>query len=75
MHVMKKQSTSPNRTRPQTAQQREIISLAIERVKQGLSPPAEIYRVDYRDRIDWSQFPSWARCSNPDMFDGSCHEG
>ncbi len=72
---MKMQSTSLGRARAQTAQQREIIALAIERVKQGLSPPAEIYRVDYRDHIDWSQFPSWARCSNPDMFDGSCHEG
>ena len=72
---MKMQSKSPDRTRGQTAQQREVIALAIERVNQGLSPPAEIYRVDYRDRIDWSKFPSWARCSNPDMFDGSCHEG
>ena len=72
---MKEQSPTPDLSRARSAHERDVIRLAVERVKQGLSPPAEIYRVDYRDRIDWSKFPSWARCSSPDMFDGSCHEG
>ncbi len=66
---MKKHSASPDMAR------HDLIRLAMARVKQGLSPPAEIYRVEYRNDVDWSQFPSWAQRCNPENFDGCCHEG
>ena len=50
-----------------------LVEMAILRVKQGLAPPRQIYQVHHRHQIDWSQFPSWARPSDPEMFD--CHEG
>ena len=50
-----------------------LVEMATLRVKQGLAPPRQIYQVHYRHQIDWSQFPSWARPSDPEMFD--CHEG
>jgi hypothetical protein len=53
----------------------ELIRLALERTRQGLSPPKQIYEAPYRDRIDWSKFPDWARPSDPELFEGSCHEG
>ncbi len=65
---MKKYSTSLETSR-------DLIRLAMTRVKQGLSPPAEIYRIEYRNAVDWSQFPSWAQRTSPEMFDDSCHEG
>lgn len=68
---MKQQSTSADLTRAR----RDLIHRAVARVKQGFSPPAEIYRVEYRDDVDWSQFPSWAQRTSPEMFDGCCHEG
>jgi hypothetical protein len=48
---------------------------AAERVRQGLAPPKEIYGTPYRDRIDWSSFPDWARPSDPEVFEGCSHEG
>jgi hypothetical protein len=48
---------------------------ALERVRQGLSPPREIYAAPNRDRIDWARFPDWARPSAPELFEGSAHEG
>ncbi len=48
---------------------------ALERVRQGLSPPREIYQVPNRDRINWARFPDWARPSDPELFEGSGHEG
>jgi hypothetical protein len=47
---------------------------ALERVRRGLAPPAEIYAAPYRRRVDWSKFPDWARPSDPEMFEGA-HEG
>jgi hypothetical protein len=47
---------------------------ALERVRRGLAPPAEVYAARNRGRIDWSKFPDWARPSDPEMFEGG-HEG
>src|SRR5262245_1063107 len=44
---------------------------ALERVRRGLAPPAEIYAAHYRGRVDWSKFPDWARPSDPEMFEGA----
>jgi hypothetical protein len=52
-----------------------VIRLAEQRVRQGLAPPPEVYRVEHRRRIDWLKFPSWARPVDPQLFDGCCHEG
>jgi len=48
---------------------------AAERVKRGLAPPKEIYGTPFRDRIDWSRFPEWARPIYPEVFEGCGHEG
>ena len=37
--------------------------------------PREVYQAPYRNLIDWSRFPDWARPSDPEMFEGSGHEG
>jgi hypothetical protein len=55
--------------------ERAILQLAQQRIEQGLAPPAELYRVELRGRVDWRNFPVWARPSDPEMFDGCCHEG
>ena len=52
-----------------------LIQQAEQRVGQGLAPPPEIYRVELRNRVDWSKFPTWARPVDPQIFDGCCHEG
>ena len=52
-----------------------LIELAENLSRQGFAPPSRIYQVEYRRRIDWSRFPSWARPVNPEDFDGCCHEG
>jgi hypothetical protein len=54
---------------------RKLEHRAAERVRQGLAPPKEIYGTPYRDRIDWSRFPEWAKPSDPDVFEGCGHEG
>lgn len=48
---------------------------AFERVRMGLPPPKEIYDLPYRDRIDWAEFPPWARPSDPELFEECGHEG
>ena len=48
---------------------------ALERVCQGLPPPREVYAAPNRDRINWAAFPDWARPSDPELFEGSVHEG
>jgi hypothetical protein len=48
---------------------------ALDRVRQGLSPPREIYAAPNRDRINWARFPDWARPSDPELFEGCAHEG
>jgi hypothetical protein len=52
-----------------------LMDLAHRRVMSGLAPPREIYRIENRGRVDWSQFPSWAQPLDPQIFDGACHEG
>ena len=54
---------------------RQIHHRATERVRQGLARPKEVYEVPYRDWIDWTQFPEWARPSDPELFQGCSHEG
>jgi hypothetical protein len=53
----------------------ELARVASARIRQGFAPPAEIYQVQYRSRIDWSEFPEWAKPLDPEAFDGCCHEG
>ena len=52
-----------------------LIEQAEKCASQGLAPPPRIYRIEYRRRIDWSRFPTWARPVDPEIFDGCCHEG
>jgi len=54
---------------------RKLERQAAERISQGLAPPREVYRSPYRERINWEQFPQWARPSDPELFEGSGHEG
>jgi len=53
----------------------QLVALALERAKNGLAPPREVYLAPCRDRIDWAAFPAWARPSDPEVFDGCAHEG
>ena len=53
----------------------ELVNLAVKKMRQGLAPPPEIYRVENRGKIDWLKFPEWARPVDPQIFDGCCHEG
>jgi len=48
---------------------------ALKRTQKGLAPPREVYEAQNRNRIDWSQFPEWARPTDPDAFEGTAHEG
>lgn len=48
---------------------------AAERISHGLAPPKEIYQAPFRNRIDWGKLPEWARPSDPELFEGSGHEG
>jgi hypothetical protein len=48
---------------------------ALERMKSGYAPPREIYDIRNRQRIDWTQVPEWAQPSDPELFEGSGHEG
>ena len=52
-----------------------LTRLAEERMAKGLAPPREIYDIPYRDQIEWSKFPEWARPIDPEIFEGCCHEG
>jgi hypothetical protein len=54
---------------------RRLQELSAERVRRGLPPPKEIYQLPYRNRIDWSAMPEWARPTDPELFEGSAHEG
>jgi hypothetical protein len=53
----------------------DLLARALARTKKGLAPPRECYQVPYRDRIDWSKFPDWARPCDPELFEGCTHEG
>jgi hypothetical protein len=52
-----------------------LLALAMERMKKGLPPPREAYLAPYRDQIDWTAFPEWARPIDPEAFEGCSHEG
>jgi hypothetical protein len=52
-----------------------LVELAEQRMRQGLAPPPEIYRIEYRRLLDWPRFPDWARPIDPQIFDGCVHEG
>jgi hypothetical protein len=53
----------------------DLVRQAFERLRRGLPPPREIYQVQHRNRVDWLQFPEWARPSDPEMFKDCVHEG
>ncbi len=53
----------------------KLVQRARERMRLGLAPPREIYQAPHRNRIDWGEFPDWARPSDPDAFGGNPHEG
>jgi hypothetical protein len=57
------------------AHRQRLVALAKQRAAEGWAPPAEIYRVELRREIDWSEFPAWARPVDPEVFDRCCHEG
>jgi hypothetical protein len=48
---------------------------AADCARSGKALPREVYQVQNRGRIDWSRFPDWARPSDPELFEGSAHEG
>ena len=60
---------------PAAAELERLERLAAERVSRGLAPPREAYQAPYRGQIDWGKFPEWARPSDPEMFEGTAHEG
>jgi hypothetical protein len=53
----------------------ELVTVAMKRMKMGFAPAREIYEAPHRDRVDWSQFPDWARPVDPEVFEGCSHEG
>lgn len=66
---------NPNTTRDDWQTPEELTAVAIARMNQGFAPPPEVYQIQYRSRINWIEFPDWARPINPEAFDGCCHEG
>jgi hypothetical protein len=58
-----------------TDELRRLEQTSAERVRKGLAPPPEIYKTPYRERIDWSRFPEWARPTDPELFEECAHEG
>jgi hypothetical protein len=66
---------SPPAPKPAKTGTEDLIAVAVARMKKGLAPPREIYQTPYRDRINWSEFPEWARPCDPELFEGSGHEG
>jgi|SRR5208282_4634695 len=61
--------------RKATPEETDLVRSARERIKKGLAPPKEIYQIQNRERIDWSEFPEWAKPIDPEVFEGSGHEG
>jgi hypothetical protein len=53
----------------------ELERRGVELVAKGLPPPKALYEVQNRTRVDWSRFPEWARPIDPEVFEGSGHEG
>jgi hypothetical protein len=54
---------------------RELEQRALECARRGVALPRAVYDIRNRRRIDWSQFPEWARPVDPEVFTGSAHEG
>jgi hypothetical protein len=79
LHVPDKSEARPGepvRAAPQTTDDfQKLEALALERTSKGFAPPTAIYAVPYRNRIDWSRFPDWARPIDPEVFVGCGHEG
>jgi hypothetical protein len=66
----------PSAGKPSIADElQRLEALAIERVRKGLALPRDLYSVPYRNRVDWSRFPEWARPIDPELFEDSGHEG
>jgi hypothetical protein len=53
----------------------DMMDRALKRIEKGLAPPPEIYQTQYRHKVDWSKLPDWARPSDPEVFEGTTHEG
>jgi hypothetical protein len=68
-------ASPPGAARTVEEEVRLLEQQALERVRKGLAPPRKIYEVPYRNRIDWSAFPDWARPSDPELYEGCGHEG
>jgi len=69
-------SPEGHKAEPQPAQKLSSLEQrASARMRQGLAPPRQIYELPYRNRVNWSDFPEWARPSDPELFDGCAHEG
>jgi hypothetical protein len=60
---------------PEEAEFEALMRRVDQRVRQGLAPPPEIYRVPIRQKVDWSKLPEWARPVDPEVFEGCGHEG
>jgi hypothetical protein len=74
----KSKPTSGDRSNAVASRTHDVHALeaqALECARCGRALPREVYRVPYRDRIDWSRFPGWARPIDPEVFEGSGHEG
>jgi hypothetical protein len=65
----------PNIGPPAAVDVRQLERRAAECISLGLAPPREIYKAPYRAQIDWEKFPNWARPSDPELFEGTGHEG
>jgi hypothetical protein len=62
-------------TMPGTSDEKATLERrSLERLRQGLAPPREVYEVQNRGRFDWSSLPDWARPSDPELYEGA-HEG
>jgi hypothetical protein len=68
-------TAAPSAEGPASTAQVGLLDLALARIKKGLAPPREIYLAPYRDQVDWTKFPDWARPSDPELFEGCGHEG
>jgi hypothetical protein len=60
---------------PAPAAAEGLAERALARAKKGLAPPREVYQSPCRDRINWAEFPAWARPCDPELFEGCSHEG
>lgn len=66
---------SPVPAMPGLTKSQNLEQHAVQRLRQGLAPPREIYQIPHRGRVDWSTLPEWARPCDPELFEGCSHEG